>query len=157
MKNLLKWIHLTPTRIFYDGLGVPEPQAWKHVVGSTIPIGILLIPSYWTGAEPIPAIAGYPNYLNALIGICFLAGAISVLWAWWCPKNHTQSSRVKSEIRGLFFLAAGFSAIALLGLPHSSNAVFTVFISTGCLIASTSRGIILIGNSHRLLNLEGVK
>lgn len=130
---------LPRTRIIYEALGAPEPEAWKWIILSMMPTSLLLLPSVALDIETVPAIAEYPNIINSAIGLCLFLGSCSVLAAWWLPRDVTQAWRVRQEIRGLYFISGGLLCLATCGAPTVIRAVFTFFVSIGCFLGAVAR------------------
>lgn len=144
-QKLLDKLILPKTKIMYEKLGIPEPEAWKWIILCLFPMGIMLIPTaFFDGWETIPSIKEYPNWVNTAIGILLVFGSGFIIYSWYGKKGVTQGWRVRQAIRGYYFIATAFLALSLCGAPTAFETVLTFFMSTGTFLGSVSRIITLV-------------
>lgn len=148
---------LPSTKVFYKYLGVNEPEAWKYVVLSCIPMGFFLMPSAFMGHyETVVSLKDYSNWFNSVLGLIMFIGGLLVCSAWWMSKIE-QGSRVLLEIRGNVLIFGAFATIILLGLPFFPNATFTMFASFGICLGALFRAVELIRNHYKFVKLGDEK
>lgn len=154
ISNVLDRFQLPKTKIIYDSLGVPEPEAWKFVVLSCLPLGVILSLSLLLRPELLPAIEFYGHpILSSMIGLLFLIGSSFILYAWW-GKSGMQSKRVLWEIKGHIFLAGAFFSVFFCGIPSFPHVIFVFFGCTGIGLGCLDRSYQLIKNHFKLVKIE---
>lgn len=154
ISKVLDRFQLPKTKIIYDSLGVPEPEAWKFVVLSCLPLGTILAPSFFFKAEWLPAMDFYGHpMLSSMIGLLFLIGSAFVLYAWW-GKSGNQSDRVLREIKGNIFLAGAFFSVFFCGIPSFPHVIFVFFGCIGVGLGCLDRSYQLIKNHFKLIKIE---
>lgn len=152
--KILDKFQLPTTRVIYDSLGVPEPEAWKFVVLSCLPLGCILAPSFFFDPSWLPALEFYGHpVLSSMIGLLFLVGSSFVLYAWW-GKSGTQSQRVLREIKGNVFLAGAFLSVFFCGLPSFPHVIFVFFGCIGVALGCLDRSYQLVKNHFKLVKIE---
>lgn len=145
---------LPKTKILYESLGAPEPEAWKYVILFCLPLGVVMTPTILFNPEWLPFIKFYGSpVLSSLIGSLFLLGSANVLYAWWGNRG-TQSERVLREIHGNILLCGGFFSVFFCGIPSFPHVVFALFICSGVGLGTLGRTYQLIKNHFRLIKME---
>lgn len=155
ISEFLDIFELPKTKIIYEALGVPEPQAWKYIVVSSFPLGlVLVITSIIFSTHTFPALDFYGHPIVSFgIGILFLFGSFTILHSWY-GKKGMQSQRVLREISGSIFLGGAFLSVFFCGIPSFPHVVFVFFICVGCSLGSLYRAYQLIKNHFKLLKIE---